>query len=223
MNLWVEALLLAVVLANLALLGSGRLAFCIRLAAAQGALIGTMPLLAAREAVGAEAIVLAAVAVALKGGVFPVLLGRAMRTAEVSREDAPFVGPTASVLLGLAALGASLMLGARLAPPGPEGRSLLLPAGFFTAAVGLFLIVSRRTALSQVLGYLVMENGIYLVGVVLAGEEPLWIGLGVLLDVFVAVFLMGIMIFHINREFDHIDAGRLTELRDWTRRWRRLS
>ena len=53
-----------------------------------------------------------------------------------------------------------------------------------------------------------MENGIYTFGLAFAHEEPLLVELGMLLDVFVAVFVMGIAIFHINREFDHIDTDR---------------
>ena len=51
-------------------------------------------------------------------------------------------------------------------------------------------------------------------GVALAQEEPFLVEMGVLLDVFVAVFVMGIMIFHISREFDHIDVDQLTSLKD---------
>jgi hydrogenase-4 component E len=68
----------------------------------------------------------------------------------------------------------------------------------------------------QVLAYLVLENGIYTFGVGVVAGTPMIVELGILLDVFVAVFVMGIAIFHINREFDHIDADQLTMLRDWT-------
>jgi len=68
---------------------------------------------------------------------------------------------------------------------------------------------------SQVLGFLVMENGIYVFGVGVVKEISLLVELGVLLDVFVAVFVMGITIFHISREFDHIDTDRLSTLKDW--------
>ena len=80
--------------------------------------------------------------------------------------------------------------------------------------VGLFVIISRKKALTQVLGYLVLENGIYAFGVGIAQSAPLIVELGVLLDVFVAVFVMGITIFHINRQFDHIDTDRMAFLRD---------
>ena len=84
----------------------------------------------------------------------------------------------------------------------------------FTTLSGLFMIVSRRKALTQVLGYLTMENGVYVFGASLAVREPLLVELGILLDVFVGVFVMGIVIYQINREFDHIDTDRLSVLKD---------
>jgi hydrogenase-4 component E len=65
-----------------------------------------------------------------------------------------------------------------------------------------------------VVGYLMLENGIYLFGLPQIERVPFLIEAGVLLDVFVGVFIMGIVVFHINREFDSISAARLTELRD---------
>jgi hydrogenase-4 component E len=66
----------------------------------------------------------------------------------------------------------------------------------------------------QVLGYLVMENGIYTFGMAMSESQPLMVELGILLDVFMAVFVMGITIYHINREFDHIDTDRMSALKD---------
>ena len=63
-------------------------------------------------------------------------------------------------------------------------------------------------------GYLVMENGIYLFGIAVAEEVPFLVETGILLDIFVAVFVMGIAVFHINRQFDHIDIEKLTSLKD---------
>jgi hydrogenase-4 component E len=90
----------------------------------------------------------------------------------------------------------------------------LVPVSFFSIFAGLFLIVSRKRAVSQVLGFLVLENGIYTFGVGVVVRTPYLVEVGVLLDVFVAVFVMGITIFHINREFDHINTDRLSTLKD---------
>jgi hydrogenase-4 component E len=143
------------------------------------------------------------------------MLFRALREAKVRREVEPFVGYTMSLLAAAVMLAVSLWVGARLPLPTSASSTLLLPVALFNILVGLFIIVSRRKALMQVLGYLVMENGIYAIGVALAHEAPLLVELGNLLDIFLAVFVMGIAIFHINREFDHIDTDRLATLKDW--------
>lgn len=98
--------------------------------------------------------------------------------------------------------------------PAPGVPQLLIPVAFFTILVGLFGIVTRRKAVSQVLGYLVLENGIFAFGAVALRKAQLLVEMGILLDVFVAVFVMGIAIFRINREFDHIDADRLASLKE---------
>ena len=76
------------------------------------------------------------------------------------------------------------------------------------------MIVGRRSAIVQALGYLAMESGIAAFGMAIAEQEPLLVEMGTLLDAFVAVFVMGITIFRINREFDHIDSERLSSLKD---------
>ncbi len=80
--------------------------------------------------------------------------------------------------------------------------------------MGLFMTVSRLKALTQVIGYLVFENGIYIFGLLASRDMPWLLEMGVLLDVFVAVFVMGIVIHHISREFDSIHTDRLTQLKE---------
>ena len=98
--------------------------------------------------------------------------------------------------------------------PGATISSLVVPVAMFAILAGLFLSISRKKAVNQVLGFLVLENGVYTFGVGLIQHTSLLVELGVLLDVFVAVFVMGIIIFHISREFDHIDTDALTSLKD---------
>jgi hydrogenase-4 component E len=75
------------------------------------------------------------------------------------------------------------------------------------------LTVTRRKTLTQCIGYIVFENGIYIFGMAVAGEIPLLVELGLLLDACVAVLVMGIAIYRISREFDHMDADKLRTLR----------
>jgi len=213
-NLWIDTILVLLILTNLHILGSSRISACIRTVAVQAMLLGMISLLAQWGNVGLRLLLLAIVSTAIKAGFLPWLLRRAVREVGVQTEVEPLVGFTTSLLLGLGLLGAALHVAGRLPLPGDNGTSFLVAVAMFTIMVGLLLIVSRRKAVMQTLGYLAMENGIYAFGLAFAVEEPLLVEMGVLLDVFVAVFVMGIAIHHISREFDHIDTDRLSELKD---------
>jgi hydrogenase-4 component E len=208
-----DLILVLVVLTNLKVLGSSRLGASIRVVAAQGVMLGLLPVLAHVHELSLHFAALAVGTVALKGVVFPWLLFRALREAEVTREVEPYVAYITSILIGLAALAASFWLGGRLPVSTVEPSSLLVPSALFSILAGLFLIVARKRAVNQVLGFLVLENGIYTFGVGIVAETPFLVELGVLLDAFVAVFVMGIAVYHINREFDHIEVDRLDRLK----------
>jgi hydrogenase-4 component E len=212
---WADITLISLALTSLLLLGSSRLVRCIRLVAFQGILLGGLTVVAHPTSV--RNLTLAALVVGLKGIAFPWLLARVLEEARVRREVEPFVTYNVSLLVGTLVLAMSFWLSGRLQLPIPPITPLMVPVALFTTLAGLFVIVSRRKALTQVLGYLVLENGIYAFGVGLVQDGSLLVELGVLLDVFVAVFVMGIAIFHINREFDHIDTDQLAALTDWTR------
>jgi hydrogenase-4 component E len=209
-----DILSILLILANLRLLGSSRLAACIRAVALQAVILGAAALIANRGELDARVIAIAVASTLIKAGALPWLLRRAIRESGAVREVEPFIGFTASLLWGVGLLGACLLIGARLSPHAAQGSGLLLTVALFTTATGLMIIVSRRKAVTQVLGYLAMENGIYAFGMAFAIQEPLLVEMGVLLDVFVAVFVMGIAIYNISREFDHIDTDRLTALKD---------
>lgn len=214
MNPWLDAVLVLLILTNLHLLGSSRISACIHSVAVQALLLGILALLAQRDDMGLRLLLLAGTSTVIKAGVLPWLLRRAVREVGVLTEVEPIVGFTTSLLLGLGLLGAALHVAGRLPMPGNGGTSFLMAVALFTMMVGLLLIVTRRKAIMQTLGYLAMENGIYAFGLAFAVEEPLLVEVGVLLDVFVAVFVMGIAIHHISREFDHIDTDRLSALKD---------
>ncbi len=214
MTTWLDGLLILMVLTGFLLLGSSRLAESIRMVAMQGLALGFLPILLHSDEIGIRLILLSLGSMALKGLLFPRLLLRAAREARIKREIEPFVGFTMSLLTGIAIIWISFWLSSRLPLTESIRSTLIVPGALFMTLTGFFLIVSRKIAISQVLGYLVMENGVFVFGVAMAKDQPWLIELGVLLDVFVAVFVMGITIFHINREFDHIDSDRLANLKD---------
>lgn len=208
----VDILLLLLVLSDFLLLGTSFFRTSIKLATAQGLLLGFLPLF--DHALTARTVVLALGTVAVKALAFPRILHYALRESGERREREPFVGYALSLVLGAVFLGLSFWFSSRLSLPADAGDSFAVPASFFTAATGLFLFISRRQALHQILGYFVLENGIYIFGLAVVPDEPFLVEVGVLLDVLVAVFVMGFVLFHIHRHLETADVSQLSQLRE---------
>lgn len=208
-----DFLMVAIIITNVWILASSRLLLCIRVASLQGILIGIVPLVVSTSGeLSMQIIIISIVVIILKGIVFPLLLRWTLISVGTSREVEPLVGYHLSIIISVGILMISFWLSSKLPLEGIVSNGLFVPISLATIISGLFLIISRIKALTQVLGYLVMENGIYLFSVSLLAEQPFVIEMGILLDLFVAVFVMGIAIFHISREFDHIDTNMLNNL-----------
>lgn len=210
-----DSLLLVLILAGLTMLGSSRLEGITRLMSLQGILVAALPLAGrGTELPRPNEWLLALVTATLKGAVFPALIRGALRKTSAKREIEPYVGPNASVLIGILVLGASFWLGSRLPLPAAARGTLAVPTGLFMLWTGLFLICARRKAITQVIGFVTLENGIYVLGAALVRPASGLIEMGILLDVFAGVFIMAIVLFHISREFGDSDASRLDQLKD---------
>lgn len=210
----IDIFLVIMILANLLMLGTSRLRVCIKSTAIQGVIVGLLPLAVIGFGITLRLAVIGAVMICMKGLIFPYLLNKNLRDANISREIQPFVGYTASIIIGVISLIASFRLDAVMNMSIGAESQLIIPVSLFTMFTGLFLITARKKAITQVLGYIVLENGIYAFGFAIVRDIPVIVELGVLMDLFVAVFVMGIAIYHINKEFDHIDSDQLNILKD---------
>ncbi len=213
MSLWAEALLALFLLTGLMLVASSRLLHCIRIVAAQGILLGILPWVLT-STLHLEQIVVSVLNIGIKGVAMPLLLNYAMRKADVRRELEPLVGYSMSLLVIICCWGISFWVGYALPMPGGQGLRLAVPVAIATMLTGLFMVMARRKAITQVIGFLTFENGVSLFGTGLLLECGLLVELGILLDVFALVFIMGIAVLGINRTFAHIDADRLNSLGD---------
>ena len=197
---------------NLLALSSSRLQSLIRSAAAQGMVLGCLPLLLGSKDYATPFFAFCTISV--KGFLIPSLLRRALRASHINNEMDPLLGYIPSLLLGAAATLVSIAC-SQFLPLRPEHTgSLLVSGSFATLFTGFLLLIGRSKAISQVCGYLILENGIYLFGLLLVGATPLIVEAGILLDLIVAVFVIGIIMDRIQREFDSLDTRKLSELRE---------
>lgn len=208
-----DSILMLVFIQDLYVLGTGRLEAVIRTAAFQGVLLAATPVLAQGE-IHASGVLIGLGTLALKGVVIPTMLLHSIRELEIRREVEPLIGLGTSMLLGGLAAGFALVFTPQLSlAPGLESK-LIIPAALTTCFTGFILLTARRKAVTQVVGYLFLENGIYIFGLTLLHAVPLLVEVGVLLDLVVGIFVMGILLDHIQREFSSLDTRHITALKE---------
>jgi hydrogenase-4 component E len=208
-----NAVLVIVIVMNLFALGTSRLHALIRIVAAQGILLGAIPFLVSGH-VTIPGIIAAVAAVAIKGMVIPAIMMRALRDAAIKREVEPLIGLLPSIILGALGTAFALLFTSQLPLTEAHQASLIVPASFATVFVGFIFLTTRFKALSQVVGYLILENGIFIFGMLLVEAIPFAVEMGMLLDLFVGVFVISIIINHINRAFSSLDTRQLTSLKE---------
>ncbi len=208
----VDPLLIVVLLLNFFTLGASRMRSIINGSAAQGVVLGAVALLAHGE-FGLQAVLIAVVTVILKGIGIPWMLVRAMRDVGIRREVEPLIGLIPSLLVGALGTGLAILFAHALPLAKQPIGSLLVPTSLSTVFTGFILLTSRRKAISQVVGYLILENGVFIMGLTLVSAMPFLVEMGVLLDLLVGIFVMGIIVNHIQREFSSLDTTRLSQLK----------
>jgi hydrogenase-4 component E len=209
----VDPLLVVVLLLNFLMLGQSRLRAVIQCAGLQGILLGVL-LIACHGTLDWRSLGLGVVSIGVKGLLIPALLLRAMRDAGIRREVEPLVSFVASLLLGAVGTAMAILFAGTLPLVEEHVHTLIVPASFATVLTGMLILTTRLKAITQVVGYLTLENGIFVFGLTLLEPMPFLVEIGVLLDLVVGVFVMGIVIDHINRAFSTVDTEHLTALRD---------
>ncbi len=209
--MWLELALILIVCLGVVTLGSNRLGTMIQLFALQSLVLSATPLLVHP---GKHAVVMTMGPLILKVFLMPNLLFWAIRHVSIRREVQPLIGYGKTLMLGGFLVGVAFWISSRLELPVRETSNLLVPCAFSVVMVGFLLLVSRFKAITQVIGYLVMENGIFLFALLLLEKTPLLVEMGILLDIFVGVLIMGIVVNHINQEFGSASTVNLTNLRD---------
>jgi hydrogenase-4 component E len=155
----------------------------------------------------------AALLVAVKGIAIPWLLRRMERRFHAERELEPYLNTATSLVIA----GLLVLLGYAISRPLVALSRLPTRAGMPLAMglilVSLFVLVSRRKAITQVIGFLMLENGLALLAVLGTYGVPLIVELGVFLDALLGFLVMQIFVYQIHETFESIDVERLSRLR----------
>lgn len=191
------------------------LAVIVRVFALQGVALAA---LVAITAVHQGSVELGAVALGLlvlRAGVLPWLLRRALaESGQAARETQPLVNVAASMLSAAALTLLAYAVSEPLVALDPSPATQAIPVGVAVVLIGLFVLVTRRRALSQLVGFLLMDNGITAVAFLTSEGVGLIVEIGIWLDVLLAVLVLQILTTRMRAAFGGTDLDELRELRD---------
>jgi hydrogenase-4 component E len=186
----------------------------IRVVAAQGVALGLVALVLGVHQRDPGLIATAAVVLGLKGIAMPLLLRRASGDNALARESRPLVNVPASLVASAVLIVLAFVAARGVAHFVGTTAGALVPVGIATLLIGFFVLVARRRPLSQMVGLLLVDNGIALVAFLCTAGVPFLIELGVSLDVLLGVVVLMVLAQRLRTEFGELDLDELQELHD---------
>ena len=186
----------------------------VRALAVQGGALAAVALLLGLHHHDIEPIVVAVLVLILKALIVPWLLLRVVADSEDDREVDPLINVTASMLAAaaLTLIAYATTRAVVVVAPSPETKAI--PIGVAVVLIGFFVLVTRRKAVTQVVGFLLLDNGVALVTFLATAGVPLVVELGASLDLLLAVLVLQVLVARMRSKFGALDLDQLRELRD---------
>ncbi|KJR42087.1 NAD-dependent dehydrogenase subunit [Candidatus Magnetoovum chiemensis] len=150
----------------------------------------------------------------VKAALIPAFIFFIIKQIGIKRETEPYIDNFFSLIAATFIIALSFVLSVMISKQTGGIDVLAFGISLSAVIVGLFIMVTCKKIITHVMGYLVLENGVFLMSLGLAAEVPILVEAGVLLDVFIGLFLMGIFINKVKSSFDSADVSELTRLAD---------
>ncbi len=150
----------------------------------------------------------------MKVFLLPYILHRLIAKLKIKKEVESLVNIPMTMLIGIALVVLSYYLTAPIIALSTVVTRSTLAVALATVMIGLLIMITRKHAVSQVIGFLALENGLFFAATSATYGMPLVVELGVALDVLIAAFVFGIFFFHINTTFDSLDVEQMAKLKE---------
>lgn len=180
--------------------------------AIQTALLACITILQGMSEHAWRILLLAGVVILVKALFIPLFLSWSAQKMNIRRDSGVFMKPSLTLMAGFCIFTMGYFIAPQVANPdmhnvGAAGMAISM------LLMGMLMMMTRRLAISQVIGFLVLENGIFLYGLTQTSGLPMMMELGTVFDVLVGVLISGVVIFRINRNFEHMDVTQMRGLR----------
>lgn len=142
----------------------------------------------------------------------PIFLNNVIKKNNIVREAEPFVPDFASVVIITGILLGSFILSNIIEVA--HVRKMFFIVAIAALFTGLFIIISRKKVVTHIMGYLVIENGVFVLSLSAGSTMPMLVNTGITLDIFVSVLVLGIFVNRIGNTFEEMNVDHLSNLKD---------
>lgn len=167
---------------------------------------------AARER-SAELYIIAGLLFLIKVLLIPGYLRRIVKRIKVNEDLGLFLNPSVSLFVAAGLVYLSYLFAGRFVSIADNTENSAFIVSVSLVLIGIFIMVFRMKALAQIIGILVMENGLFLLAATISGGMPFFVEIAIFFDIFLCVIILEIFVYKINKLFTHIDVDKLTELK----------
>jgi hydrogenase-4 component E len=153
-----------------------------------------------------ETIVFKAIAV-------PLFLDHLIKRNNITREAEPYIPNFLSLVITTIIIVVTILLANSVKDENLD--KIFFIVALSTLFTGLYFIASRKKIITHVMGYLIIENGVFVLSLAVGNEMPMLVNLGIMLDIFASVLILGIFLNKIGDVFKDVDVDQLSNLKDY--------
>ncbi len=143
----------------------------------------------------------------------PIFLAYVLKRNNITREAEPFLPNFVSLIITTFIVVITILMANEVKDPHLD--KIFFVVALSSLFTGLYFIATRRKIITHVIGYLIIENGVFVLSLAVGNEMPMLVNLGIMLDIFASVLILGIFLNKIGDVFKDIDVDQLSSLKDY--------
>jgi len=209
----IDVLLITFIITLFYMAIANRLLTYLKVLAFQGVLLFVVVFLQLKEINPVNLALILLETIVFKSVAVPLFMAYVLKRNNITRESEPFLPNFVSLIITTAIVVVTILLANQV-------KDTHLDKIFFVVALsslftGLYFIATRRKIITHVIGYLIIENGVFVLSLAVGNEMPMLVNLGIMLDIFASVLILGIFLNKIGDVFKDIDVNQLSNLKDY--------
>ena len=209
----VDVLLIVLLISLFYMAIANRMLTYVKVLSLQGILLFAIVFLQLEEINTVNLIFILLETIVFKSVAVPMFISYILKRNTITREAEPFLPHYVSLIIVTVIVFITILMSNSIIETHLD--KMFFVVALSTIFTGLYIIASRRKIITHIMGYLVIENGVFVLSLAVGNEMPMLVNLGIMLDIFASVLILGVFLNKIGDVFKDIDVDQLSNLKDF--------